>query len=460
MRRPTVETISLLMLGYGSVGAAGGLPITFNAETGENVSWVAKLGSESYGGPTIHAGRVFVGTNNQSPRDPRVSGDRGVLMAFAAADGAFLWQAIHTKHPGGEENDWPLQGVCSTPTAHEDRIYYVSNRGELMALDVEGFRDGENDGPFVDEAQTGRQDADIVWSLDMPARLGVVPRHMSTSSPAVSGDRLFVQTSNGPDAEGRVPAPAAPSFLAVERSTGNVIWTDASPGSGLIEGQWSSPTVAFLGGEERVFFPAGDGRLYAFTRDGRLVFSFDGNRGLAEERRLRHAFVARAAVWHERIFIAMGRDPEAGSLPGALWALDGSPRGDITATATLWSLGGKSFSRSISTVALLPGSDADSALVFAADLNGFLLCLEALTGEELWRHDAYAAIWSSPLVADGKVYIADEEGDLAVLRAARQKELLAETNLGAAVYGSPVTDGTTLYVTTRENLYALRQAAP
>ncbi len=69
-------------------------------------------------------------------------------MVFDAADGEFLWQSAHPKLAAGPVNDWPLQGVCSRPAVEGDRLYYVSNRAEVICADTEGFRDGENDGPL------------------------------------------------------------------------------------------------------------------------------------------------------------------------------------------------------------------------------------------------------------------------------------------------------------------------
>ena len=71
---------------------------------------------------------VFVGTNNEGMRDPKQTGDRGVLMAFREADGEFLWQSTHEKLAAGRVNDWPYQGVASSPLVEGDRVYYVSNR--------------------------------------------------------------------------------------------------------------------------------------------------------------------------------------------------------------------------------------------------------------------------------------------------------------------------------------------
>jgi outer membrane protein assembly factor BamB len=63
------------------------------------------------------------------------------------------------------------------------------------------------------------------------------------------------------------------------------------------------------------------------------------------------------------------------------------------------------------------------------------------------------------MVADGKIYIADEDGDVAVFAASAEKKLLAENLMGDSIYGSPVAVGDTLFIATRSNLFAIEEGA-
>src|SRR3982751_4964764 len=103
------------------VSTMKGLPTTWDVKTKKNVKWVAELGSQAYGNPVVAGGMVFVGTNNEGPRDPNVKGDKGVLMAFRESDGQFMWQAVSDKLTAGRVNDWPYQGVCSSPLVEGNR---------------------------------------------------------------------------------------------------------------------------------------------------------------------------------------------------------------------------------------------------------------------------------------------------------------------------------------------------
>src|SRR5262249_23690713 len=156
------------------------VPFDWAVEEGseKNIKWSADLGSKAYGGPVVADGKVFVGTNNQNPRNPAVKGDKGILMCFRETDGKFLWQAIHDKLSAGRVQDWPEEGICSTPIVEGKRVYYVSNRCEVVCADTEGFLDGTNDG-VQDEKYKGQTDADIIWHLDMIKKFSVFPHNLA-----------------------------------------------------------------------------------------------------------------------------------------------------------------------------------------------------------------------------------------------------------------------------------------
>ena len=191
----------------GQFGAAQLLPVTEDEKVvtpaDAKIKWQADLGSRAYGGPTVSGGRVFVGTNNERPRNPRDARknadgdlepvDMGILMAFDEKSRNFLWQAVHDKLPGGLVVDWPKEGVCSTPAVDGDRIYYVSNRctvicavvkaaptaSQRQADGVRRYRHQEDAGGYATPT-----DADFLWELDMIGDLGVFPHNMSRLQPA------------------------------------------------------------------------------------------------------------------------------------------------------------------------------------------------------------------------------------------------------------------------------------
>src|SRR5262249_19283652 len=150
--------------------------------------------------------------------------------------------------------DWPEEGICSTSIVEGKRIYYVSNRCEVVCADTEGFLDGTNDG-VQDEKYKGPTDADIIWHLDMIKTLSAFPHNLATCSPLIVGDTIFVVTSNGVDEDHiNIPNPEAASFLALNKKTGEVLWKDNSPGEKIMHGQWSNPVYAEVNGTPQVIF--------------------------------------------------------------------------------------------------------------------------------------------------------------------------------------------------------------
>jgi outer membrane protein assembly factor BamB len=476
---------------------AKGLPSEFNPgkfkpgteevdlKTTKNVKWVAKLGSQSYGNATVAHGKVFVGTNNDSPRDPRHQGDRSILMCFDEKSGELLWQLVVPKLKSGKVNDWENLGLLSSPAIEGDRVYIVTSRCEVMCLDVNGLANG-NEGPFQDEgkymvkdtgkppAQVGPKDADIIWVYDMMDELGVFPHNASNSSPLIVGDLVYVCTSNGQDwTHVNIPSPQSPSFVALNKKTGEFAGEDdAGIGPRIFHGQWSSPSTGRVNNKSLVFFGGGDGVLYAFdakpAKDNdttllKRVWWFDCNPPeykTKEGKPIKYPAAegpseinATPVFYKNRVYVAIGQDPEHGEGVGHLVCVDASKTGDITKAGPIWSY--KGIHRSISTVSI----DPQSGLLFVGDFSGFVHCLDAETGQLYWTHDMKAHMWGSTLVADGKVYVGDEDGDFTVLAATKEKKALSETNLGAPVYSTPIVAKGVIYVASNTHLYAFHDAA-
>jgi outer membrane protein assembly factor BamB len=426
------------------------LPSSWDVKSGKNIKWKAEIGNVSYGNPVVSGGKVFLGTNNAHPKNPAITGDKGVLMCFRESDGKFLWQAISDKLKN--EIDWGEQGVCSSPAVEGKRLYYVTNRGELMCLDTEGFMDGKNDGPYQDELLKGATDADIIWKLDMMNELKVQQHNMANSSPVIWGDLVFVETSNGIDEnDEKVPAPDAPSFIAVDKNTGKVVWKDNSPGSRIMNGQWSSAALGEVGGIMQAFFPGGDGLLYGFNaRTGQKLWSFDMNPKDAVWPKTRNYIISTPVFYGGKIFLASGQDPENGQGIGHMYCIDPSKRGDITESGRIWHY--DKIRRSVSTAAIANG------LVYISDFTGFLHCLDINSGKPYWNVDMLSSIWGSPLAADGKVYIGNEDGSVAVFQAGKEAKKISENEMGGAIYGTPVAANGVLFMMAGKELFAIAKA--
>jgi len=261
------------------VSAETGLPGSFDPETGENIKWIAPMGTSTYSTPVVAGGRVFIGTNNENPRDARHKGDRGILMCLDEEDGSLLWQLVVPKiigDPPDPRVDWRMAGMCSPATVEGDRVYMVSNRGEVMCLDINGQANG-NDGPYTDEgrhmAPPGDEpldvtsiDADIIWMYDMIGEAGIHQHDSAHSSILLHGDFLYVNTSNGLDTNHtHVQEPDAPSLIVLDKRSGKVLARDDGQiGGRIFHCTWSSPAMGRVNGRDLVYFCGGDGVCYAY----------------------------------------------------------------------------------------------------------------------------------------------------------------------------------------------------
>jgi hypothetical protein len=526
--RMAVEHISKLKVGKGDWPMWGGtphrnntpqakdLPIEWDLESGENVLWASSLGSQTYGNPVIANGKLYVGTNNNYgylKRYPK-NVDLGCLLCFDAANGKFLWQASSQKLPTGRVHDWPQQGICSTVYCEDSRVWYVTSRGEVQCLDSEGFHDGKNNGPFVAEPNENKDEADVIWRLDMMNELGVSQHNMCSCSVTAFGDYLFVDTGNGVDESHiNIPAPKAPSHLCLDKNTGKVLWTDNSPGINVLHGQWSSPVYFEAGGQPQVAFGSGDGWVYSFDPAGdgngqpKLLWKFDGNPKeslyVLGGRATRNHFIGTPVFYDGHVYCAVGEDPEHGEGVGHLYCLDPTKRGDISLELAVDANGKELAPRRLQAVDVKKGeqaipnpnsavvwhynavdSDGDGKLefeetmhrtigsvaikddlLFIADFSGLVHCVDAKklssAGKPVvyWTHDMFAASWGSPLIADGKVYIGDEDGDISIFELSATKNLIAEVNMINSVYSTPVAANDILYIANKSTIFALKQGA-
>jgi outer membrane protein assembly factor BamB len=374
-------------------------------------------------------------------------------MAFRSTDGEFVWQDVAPRVERGLR-EFLLPSTTSAPYVEGNRLYYVTAECQLRCLDTNGFRDGENNGPYRTEVFQDNAAADIIWELDMCGRLGVFPHEATNSEVLPVGDLLMVSTSNGQN-EGhtRVASPRAPSLIAVNKHTGEVVWRAIGAGDGVLHGQWSSPVAANVNGRMQVLFGGGDGWLRAYdVATGHEVWRFDGNpkdaRWLPRPRIFSRSFILASPVFADgRVFIAMGQSPGHGNAPSLIHAISPNGQGDVTARRLLWT------SRDVGRVAGTP--IVKDGLLYVGDVGGTIHCMDAATGAHLWKHETHAPIWGSLLLAGDRLYVGNEEGTMTVLRAGRQKQLLAQIEMYAPLYSAPAQKGDALYLATANRLYLI-----
>lgn len=391
----------------------------------------------------------------------------------------------------------PLKKWTFTAKVGEsEREFYVTLAGPRLSV-------------FRITTPDDKDEADTIWTYDMMKSLGTSQHNMCSCSVTALGDILFVNTSNGVDESHLVvPAPDAPSFIAMDKNTGEVFWTDSSPKDLILHGQWSSPTVAMIDGVPQVIFGGGDGWLYSFRadkgKDGKpeLLWKFDANPKTTilelGGRGTRNDIISTPVVYDNKVYFATGQDPEHGEGVGILYCLDPTKRGDISAelvqnredptkeverkriqaavesegdvvvpnpnTGVVWAYTEfdnngdgeiddfmEKFHRSISTPVIQDG------LLFIPDFSGLFHCVDAKTGKCYWTYDMLAAAWGSSMIVNGHVFVGDEDGDIAVFEVKKEAhDPVAEINMVNSVYSTPIIANEVLYIANKDHIFAIQ----
>jgi outer membrane protein assembly factor BamB len=479
------------------------LPESFDPATGRNIKWRAKLGTQSHSTPVISGGRVYIGTNNEEPRDLKHKGDRGVLFCLNEKSGALLWQLVVPKRSEDAYMDWPRMGMSSEATVERDRVYLVDNRGAALCLDAKGMANG-NDGPFIEEAaymtapesealrqqigaethpetlrpppdgkllQPGTLDADIIWKFDLAADAGIWPHDAAHSSILIRGAHLYLNTGNGVDnTHKRIRAPEAPSLIVLDKKTGRWLARDNERmAPNVFHNTWASPSMGKVNGRDRIFFCGGNGIVYGFepleSRAAAVscaalkkVFEFDFDPAAPKSevhkfnsnRQQGPSNLYGMPVFHDgRLFVAGGGDIWWGKNEAWLKCIDAKGTGDSTTNALIWSY--PLEKHVLATPAVSDG------LVFIADCGRTFHCVDARTGKLQWTHEIKGEVWASAYVADGKVYIGTRSGNFYVFAASRTKKLLFEKDLGNPISATTTAANGVLYLATMTELFAIEQ---
>jgi len=358
----------------------------------------------------------------------------------------------------------------------------VSNRAEVMCLDLDGQADG-NDGPYRDEGRHASPadepplevtplDADILWIVDMWSEIGIHPHDSAHSSILIDGDYLYLNTGNGVDnTHKKIRAPEAPSLIVLDKHAGRLVARDGERiGPRIFHSTWSSPALGEAGGRRLVCFCGGDGVCYSFNpvdagaagpaRILERIWRFDcdptgpkdGVHRYLRNRRESPSNIKSMPVFHDgRLYVTVGGDIWWGKEEAWLKCIDAARSGDITADGEIWSY---SLEKHCCSTPAISGG-----LAFVGDLGRTLLCVDATTGQPYWRHEVDGEIWASPLVADGKLYVGTRRGKVWVLAAGKEKRVLAEIDLGDPISATATAANGRLYVATQSRLYALEEGA-
>lgn len=367
----------------------------------ENIAWRLVLPARSGSSPIVWGDRIFLNV---------ADGGSLFLWAVDRANGSVLWK----QRLGGGDVKMRKQNM-STPSPVTDgrHVWVMTGTGVLKAFDFAGKE---------------------LWARDIPKDYGAFGLNWGYgSSPLLHGDSLYVQVLHGMRTDD-------PSYLLrISKADGKTVWRIERPTGARMESPDSYTTPALLryGGKTEIVLSGGDVVTGHDPANGRELWRAAGLNPNSDGN---YRIVASPVVHGELVFVPSRERPMLALKPGGT--------GDVTRSHVLWQfMNGPD----------VPTPVTDGRYLYAINDRGIVWCLDAKTGEEVYgRRRLRSATYSgSPVLADGKIYITDEDGVTTVVRAGTTFEILAENDFGEYTLSSPAVSEGQIFIRTETALYAI-----
>jgi outer membrane protein assembly factor BamB len=374
----------------------------------ENVAWKLPMPALSGSTPIIWGDRIFLNVADALPDTGHAPSLH--LWCVDRVKGTILWQK-----PLGGGNRMQRKQNQSTPSPVTDgtSVWVMTGTGILKGFDF-----------------TGRE----LWSRDIQKDYGPFGLNWGYgSSPLLHGDSLFVQVLHGMRTD-------APSYLLrIDKATGKTTWRVERPTRAVMESPdaYTTPALLQVGATQEIVLTGGDVVTGHDVATGKELWRVDG---LNPTNDPNYRIVASPVVLGDLIVAPSRERP--------MLVLKAGGRGDVTTSHVLWSFDSGPD---------VPTPVTDGTYLYVVNDRGIAFCLEARTGKEIYgrqrlRPGTYSA---SPVLADGKIYITNEDGVTSVLKAGPEFRVLAENEFDDYTLSSPAVSGGQIFFRTTKFLWAI-----
>ena len=361
----------------------------------ENVAWRLSLPPLTGSTPIIWGSRIFLHL---------VEGDAMYLWCVDRSTGNPLWK----KHLSDGDMMARKENMSSpSPVTDGQHVWVMTGTGILKAFDMDGNEQ---------------------WARDFPKEYGAFGLNWNyASSPLLYRDALFVQVLHGMKTE-------SPSYVvSIDKITGKTRWrvdrADRATGEG--KDAYTTPAVVHVGSSDEIVV---SGALAVTGHDPETGKELWRASGLNDDRT-----VASPVVFADLIFAPSRQRP--------LLALKTGGRGDVTNTHVLWS-----FNKGPD----VPTPITDGSYLYIITDNGVLYCLDVRTGVVAYQQRLRSATYSgSPVLADGRMYVTNEDGVTTVAKVSPPFELISENDLDDYTLSSPAISDGQIFIRTKNFLYAI-----
>lgn len=391
-----------------------------------NVVWKSVLPGRGWSSPVIDGNRIWVTTAHETPASPEETKER--LKANTSDQPLTLLSkvAMHAlcidRTSGKILHNLPLLSEQNPQWVHTLNSY-ASPTPVLES--GRGYFHFGTFGTFCVDTTSGA----ILWTN---TSLKVMHENGPGSSPILAGD-LLVFHLDGSDTQ---------SIVALDKRTGKPAWQTQRSGAMANHPQlrksYATPTLVPVDGQTQLLSQGADW-LYAYDpANGRELWKLKyGSLGFS--------LSSRAVTGHGRMYLCTGYSR---SEVHAIQLPTNSGTNPVPEATHTWK-----YTKGAPTMSspLLVGNE----LYFVNDSGGMFTCLDAHTGQEIYRERLGGSHSASPLLADGLIHLASREGDIHLIRPGRKFELLAKNQLPGQIMASPVALDDALYYRTDTALYRI-----
>jgi outer membrane protein assembly factor BamB len=384
------------------------LPIKWSHGGTENILWKLPMPALSGSTPIVWGNRIFL---NVADPLPDTGGKPSLhLWCVDRVKGTILWQ----RDLGGGNRMQRKQNQSSpSPVTDGTGVWVMTGTGVLKAFAFDGKE---------------------LWSRDIQADYGRFGLNWGYgSSPLLHGDSLYVQVLHGMRTDD-------PSYiLRIDKTTGKTTWRVERPTTAIQESpdSYTTPAIAKVGSAEELVITGGDVVTGHDLATGKELWRAQG---LNPQNDPAYRIVASPVVHGDTIIAPTRVRP--------MLALKAGGRGDVTKTHVLWSFDNGPD---------VPTPVTDGTYVYSVTDNGVVYCLDAKTGKEIYgRQRLRPGTYSGSFVlADGKLYITNEDGVTSVVKAGPAFQVLSENEFDDYSLSSPAISNGTMYFRTTKFLWAI-----
>lgn len=369
----------------------------------ENITWTLPLPAWSGSTPIVWSDRIFLNVADRSNL---------YLWCVDRTRGVPLWK----REIGGGNTQIRKQNM-STPSPVTDgrHVWVMTGTGILTCFDMDGQE---------------------LWARDIQKDYGTFGLNWGyASSPLLYEESLFVQVLHGMKTDD-------PSYiLRIDKASGKTLWRVERPTMAQMESpdSYSTPALLRYGTTVEIVVTGGDVVTGHDPATGAELWRADGLNPGGETN---YRIVSSPVVFGDMIYAPSRERP--------LLAIRAGGRGNVTASHVAWSFGSGPD---------VPSPVTDGRYLYVVRDNGVLFCLDAKSGGTVYGPQRLksATYSGSPVLADGRIYITNEDGVTVVFKAGPTFELLAENDLDDYTLSSPAISDGQIFIRTTSFLYAIGQ---